>query len=191
MRASSSKRNSCNGSWLGLPSADASPATDNDNEEGASPPPLPVALVTGVNTTTPQFLMVHADHLGRPLRLTDATRATVWSASYDPFGQPWQITGTVEQNLRFPGQYFLIESGLAYNWHRLYDASTGRYTQPDPLRFVDGPTVYGYAGASPNQRVRAGLAEMAMMRTVKRFDSNVTSIVQLHLIVARCQTGSP
>jgi RHS repeat-associated protein len=59
----------------------------------------------------------------------------------------------VEQNLRFPGQYFLLESGLSYNWHRFYDASTGRYTQPDPLRFVDGPSVYGYATASPMMRV--------------------------------------
>jgi RHS repeat-associated protein len=89
----------------------------------------------------------------RPVRLTDATRATVWTAAYDPFGQPWQITGAVGQNLRFPGQYFLLESGLSYNWHRVYDASTGRYTQPDPLRFVDGPSVYGYATASPMMRV--------------------------------------
>ena len=97
--------------------------------------------------------MAHADHLGRPIRLTDATRATVWSASYDPFGQPWQVTGTVTQNLRFPGQFFLLESDLSYNWNRFYDAATGRYTQPDPLRFVDGPSVYGYAGASPMMRV--------------------------------------
>ena len=139
--------------YIWLPQDDASPAADNDNEEGASPPPLPLALVTGVNTTAPAFLMVHADHLGRPVRLTDAARATVWSAAYDPFGQPWQITGPVEQNLRFPGQYFLIESSLAYNWHRFYDPATGRYTQPDPLRFVDGPSVYGYAEASPMMKV--------------------------------------
>jgi RHS repeat-associated protein len=93
--------------------------------------------------------MVHADHLNRPTRLTDATRATVWQASYDPFGQPVAITGPVEQNLRFPGQYFVIETGLSYNWHRFYDPTTGRYTQPDPLRFVDGPSLYGYAGQSP------------------------------------------
>ena len=139
--------------YIWLPVDDVSPAADNDNEEGAQTPPLPLGLVTGVNTPAPALLMVHADHLGRPLRLTDAARATVWAASYDPFGQPVSITGTVEQNLRFPGQYFLLESGLSYNWHRFYDASTGRYTQPDPLRFVDGPSVYGYAGASPMMRV--------------------------------------
>ena len=139
--------------YIWLPVDDVSPAADNDNEEDAQTPPLPLALVTGVNTPAPALLMVHADHLGRPLRLTDASRATVWAASYDPFGQPLSITGTVEQNLRFPGQYFLLESGLSYNWHRFYDSSTGRYTQPDPLRFVDGPSVYGYATASPMMRV--------------------------------------
>jgi RHS repeat-associated protein len=149
--------------YIWLPVGDVSPAADNDNEEGAQTPPLPLGLVTGVNTPAPSLLMVHADHLGRPVRLTDATRATVWQASYDPFGQPWQITGAVEQNLRFPGQYFLLESGLSYNWHRVYDASTGRYTQPDPLRFVDGPSVYGYVGQSPMMRVDAtGLSPLAV-----------------------------
>jgi RHS repeat-associated protein len=52
-------------------------------------------------------------------------------------------------NLRFPGQYFQLETGLAYNWHRHYDPVTGRYIQPDPLRFVDGPSVYAYARSSP------------------------------------------
>jgi len=42
---------------------------------------------------------------------------------------------------------------LHYNWHRHYDPSLGRYTQPDPLVFVDGPSVYGYAGGSPLRNV--------------------------------------
>ena len=88
--------------YIWLPQGDISPAADNGNEEGASSPPLPLALVTGVNTT-PQLLMVHADHLNRPTRLTDAARAIVWAASYDPFGQPVSITGPVEQNLRRNG----------------------------------------------------------------------------------------
>ncbi len=40
-------------------------------------------------------------------------------------------------------------SGLHYNWHRHYDPSLGRYTQPDPLGFVDGPSVYAYAKNGP------------------------------------------
>jgi RHS repeat-associated protein len=58
-------------------------------------------------------------------------------------------TAPATDTLRFPGQYYQLEDGLAYNWHRSYDASLGRYTQPDPLGFVDGPSLYGYAGQSP------------------------------------------
>ena len=39
---------------------------------------------------------------------------------------------------------------LHYNWHRHYDPSVGRYTQPDPLGFVDGPSVYAYAMSNPH-----------------------------------------
>ena len=42
---------------------------------------------------------------------------------------------------------------MHYNWHRHYDASLGRYTQTDPLGFVDGPSVYGYAKGSPYRYV--------------------------------------
>ncbi len=31
----------------------------------------------------------------------------------------------------------------------LYDASLGRYTQPDPLSLVDGPNRYAYAASAP------------------------------------------
>ncbi|MCC2100630.1 MAG: RHS repeat-associated core domain-containing protein, partial [Hyphomicrobiales bacterium] len=52
-----------------------------------------------------------------------------------------------------PGQWFQLESGLAYNWHRHYDATLGRYVQPDPLGLTamlsDGPSVYGYVDGNP------------------------------------------
>ncbi len=73
----------------------------------------------------------------------------MWQDTYKPWGEVQSISGTRTNNLRFPGQYFQIETNLAYNWHRHYDPTTGRYTQPDPLRFVDGPSVYAYAGNSP------------------------------------------
>jgi RHS repeat-associated protein len=84
--------------------------------------------------------------------MTDAAKATIWQATWKPWGEVQSITGAVAQNLRFPGQYFQVETGLAYNWHRTYDPVTGRYTQPDPLRFVDGPAIYQYAMASPFMR---------------------------------------
>ncbi|QLP97381.1 MAG: RHS repeat-associated core domain-containing protein [Rhodoblastus sp.] len=50
---------------------------------------------------------------------------------------------------RLPGQWTQAENGLAWNWHRHYDPTTGRYTKPDPLRFVDGPGLYAYVGGNP------------------------------------------
>jgi RHS repeat-associated protein len=117
----------------------------NDN----SPVDLPLAVIDGVNTATPVTSHIHTDHLGRPTRMTSATKATVWQATWKPWGEIQSLSGTATNNLRFPGQYFQIETGLHYNHHRHYDPVTGRYTQPDPLGFVDGPSVYAYARSSP------------------------------------------
>ena len=104
---------------------------------------------------TPNLYFVHADYLNRPFMMTDGLKNVVWSATYWPFGEVSSITGLASNNLRFPGQYFQIEVGLHYNWYRHYDPTLGRYTQPDPLGFVDGPSVYAYARSSPAMYVDA------------------------------------
>ena len=38
----------------------------------------------------------------------------------------------IENNLRFPGQYWDVESGLLYNWWRFYYAEIGNYMRTDP-----------------------------------------------------------
>jgi RHS repeat-associated protein len=118
------------------------PANDNN------PVDLPLAVIDIVGTTA-TISTVHADHLGRPIRMTNTAKATVWAATWKPWGEVQALSGTSSNNLRYPGQYFQIETGLHYNHHRMYDPVTGRYTQPDPLRFVDGPSVYAYAKNSP------------------------------------------
>ncbi|MGL5734719.1 MAG: RHS repeat-associated core domain-containing protein, partial [Beijerinckiaceae bacterium] len=93
---------------------------------------MPVAVVD--KTVTPnKTYAVHADHLNRPYLMTDAAKAVVWKAVYEPFGTVYSTTGAAAQNLRFPGQWFQIESNLAWNWHRHYDATLGRYISADPL----------------------------------------------------------
>lgn len=73
----------------------------------------------------------------------------VWEASYLPFGGVHASTGGID--LRFPGQWFQLESGLHQNWMRDYDPTTGRYIQADPLGLVDGASVYGYALQNPGR----------------------------------------
>ena len=67
--------------------------------------------------------------------------------------------GPEVMNGRFPGQWFQLETGLAYNWHRHYDPTLGRYIQPDPLVVDAGDaSVRGLAGDQVGTRalVNAG-----------------------------------
>jgi RHS repeat-associated protein len=52
-------------------------------------------------------------------------------------------------NLRYPGQYFDQESNLHYNYHRSYSATTGRYTQADPIGLDGVWNRFGYVGQNP------------------------------------------
>ncbi|MFY0992955.1 RHS repeat-associated core domain-containing protein, partial [Halomonas sp. C05BenzN] len=91
---------------------------------------------------------IHVDHLGTPQVLTDATGAIAWEAHYRPFGEAI-TTGSLTFSLRFPGQYHDAETGLHYNWHRVYDPQTGRYLTSDPIGLVGGLNLYLYAEANP------------------------------------------
>ncbi|ATQ70979.1 hypothetical protein Ms3S1_p20850 (plasmid) [Methylosinus sp. 3S-1] len=107
-------------------------------------------MVSDVASGSPVIYYVHADHLGRPVRMTAQNKARVWDVIYSPFGETSYIRtipGTID--LRFPGQWFQLESGLAYNWHRHYDASLGRYVQPDPIGYQGGRSLFNYADANP------------------------------------------
>jgi RHS repeat-associated protein len=109
----------------------------------------PIAVVDGVGTATPVLMHVHVDHLDRPVMMTNATGAVVWRASYLPFGEGPTITGPASLNARFPGQWFMAETGFFYNWHRWYNQALGRYMQPDPLGLEAGANRYAYALNSP------------------------------------------
>lgn len=89
---------------------------------------LPIGWVNAGAVGAPLYF-AHADHLGRIHKLSDPARAVVWHGTFGPFGEPHLITGTLAQNLRFPGQYADFETGLSYNWHRTYDPALGRYLQ--------------------------------------------------------------
>ncbi|MFZ1986986.1 MAG: RHS repeat-associated core domain-containing protein, partial [Desulfatitalea sp.] len=80
----------------------------------------------------------HNDHLGTPQKMTNATRTVVWAADYLPFGQANVTVATVENNLRFAGQYYDNETGLHYNYHRYYDPKIGRYLRADPIGLLGG-----------------------------------------------------
>lgn len=125
--------------------------------------PVPVAAV--INGT---MFAVHTDHLNTPRRLSNTSGQAVWQWKYSAFGDeqptiaatrfantalnPNPGTTTVAPitfNLRYPGQYADVESGLNYNYHRSYDSRSGRYTQPDPIGLDGGWNRFGYVESNP------------------------------------------
>jgi len=96
-----------------------------------------------------QLYYVHNDHLGTPQAITDQNQKIVWQAVYDPFGKATIITETLENNIRFPGQYFDKETGLHYNYYRYYDPTTGRYITSDPIGLKGGLNTYAYVENNP------------------------------------------
>lgn len=110
-------------------------------------------LSQGVIAQTPQTKVYYfiTDHLGTPRKMMDEAGAVVWSADYKPFGEVSSGVSTVQNNLRFPGQYFDQETGLHYNYHRYYHPRVGRYMTPDPIGLSGGINLFGYADNSPKK----------------------------------------
>ncbi|WP_329325449.1 putative T7SS-secreted protein [[Kitasatospora] papulosa] len=92
-----------------------------------------------------RFFAIITDLVGTPTELVDEsgtiswrTRSTLWGIT------AWSTDSTTYTPLRFPGQYFDLETGLNYNFHRYYDPETSRYTTADPLNLGPAPNVYSY-----------------------------------------------
>ena len=106
-------------------------------------------LSTTIGAAQAETYYFHTDHLNTPKVLTDATKQVVWQGNAKPFGETEEVVNAVDNPLRFPGQYFDVETGLNYNYMRDYDASLGRYVQSDPIGLTGGVSTYGYAGQNP------------------------------------------
>lgn len=99
----------------------------------------PLAKAEGVN-----IYHYHNDHLGTPQRMTDNLKQVVWIGEFKPFGEAMSVSGTVTNNLRFPGQYNDNESVLNYNYFRDYNTQIGRYEEADPIGLQGGINIFTY-----------------------------------------------
>ncbi|HEY2344939.1 MAG TPA: RHS repeat-associated core domain-containing protein [Xanthomonadaceae bacterium] len=107
---------------------------------------MPVGVVSG---TTLSYL--EPDQLGTPRVAIDGTsnsQTWSWSPVGDPFGQG-QPTGSLNLDLRMPGQVYDAESGLNYNYFRDYDSASGRELESDPAGLDGGISTYGYVAGNP------------------------------------------
>lgn len=101
-----------------------------------------------------QYYYYHNDQIGTPYKLTDRSGFVVWGTRFDSFGNALlSDVNQIDNQLRFPGQYFDAETGLHYNWRRYYDPIIGRYITADPIGIAGGPNLYTYADADPINRI--------------------------------------
>ena len=70
-----------------------------------------------------QVYYYHLNHLGTPQKLSDANQQVVWQGDYQPFGRANVVVNSVANNIRFPGQYFDLETEHYYNYYRDYDTT--------------------------------------------------------------------
>ena len=117
----------------------------------ATPPAPPGPPIPCTSKVGSQTYWYQNDHLGTPQKLIDTSGRVVWAATYDAFGQAQISLSEIENNLRFPGQYWDAETGLHYNWNRYYDSATGRYLSTDPAH--EGLNLYGYVFGNPNSLI--------------------------------------
>ena len=72
---------------------------------------------------------------------------------FDPsprFGEATvDVSSTITNNLRYPGQFYDQETGLNYNGFRYYDPKTGRYLRTDPIGLNGGVNLFVYVRNHP------------------------------------------
>jgi RHS repeat-associated protein len=104
---------------------------------------------TVAQVTQPKVYYYLTDHLGTPQKVIDSAGVVVWSGDYKPFGEVVITVSTVQNHIRFPGQYYEHETAQHYNYHRFYVKRLGRYATPDPTGLEGGINVYSYAANNP------------------------------------------
>lgn len=98
------------------------------------------------------------DHLGTVQEVLGPTGEVYWQGRLSAWGQLMETsTERVENNIRFPGQYWDSESGLHYNLNRHYDPRCGRYVSPDPIGVGAGLNLYRYCTNPVTQSDALGL----------------------------------
>ena len=114
----------------------------------------PVLMATRRTTADPasglETFYYLNDHLGTPQKVIDQTGNQVWEGRALAFGETQVQAGNqIENNLRFPGQYFDLETKTHQNYFRTYDQLGGRYRESDPIGLEGGVNWFAYVGGSP------------------------------------------
>jgi len=129
---------------------------------------MPIAILEpGASPAANQINYVSTDRIGTPQLVANTSQTTVWSNTYQPFGQGGNPTSAITNNIRLPGQEYDVETGFHYNLFRDYMPNLGRYLEADPIGLNGGMNTYLYAKANPGAYIdRTGLQVPLMQPSI-------------------------
>ena len=112
-------------------------------------------------TTSAGTFRIVSDHLGSPrLVVNTSSGAVLEQIDYDEFGVVTNDTSPGLTPFGFAGGLYDKDTGLVRFGARDYDASVGRWTRKDPIRFRGGMNLYRYVNNDPvNGKDSTGLTE--------------------------------
>ena len=90
----------------------------------------------------------NTDHLGSILEVTTQNGTIIAKFQYDPYGRRTQTFGTLWVDFGYAG-LFELPNGLKLAVWRIYDPSTGRWINRDPIREQVGWNLYAYCQGNP------------------------------------------
>ncbi|MDV7490697.1 RHS repeat-associated core domain-containing protein [Acinetobacter baumannii] len=97
-----------------------------------------------------QITFYHCDQVGTPQTMTNTRGECVWEILQDTWGTALEIKAVnqdnpfEQNNLRFQGQYYDLETELHYNRYRYYEPHSARYVSKDPIGLFGGLSAYIY-----------------------------------------------
>ncbi|RIY35241.1 hypothetical protein CKY20_11060 [Capnocytophaga canis] len=115
--------------------------TDNDRITWIFQDFVPVAKLQGDKSYS-----IISDHIGTPLVAIDNEGVKVWERELDIYGKVRKLQGDKWfMPFLYQGQYYDVETELAYNRFRYYSPDIGAYISQDPIGLLgNNPTLYGY-----------------------------------------------
>jgi RHS repeat-associated protein len=89
------------------------------------------------------------DHLGSIRELTDDSGNIQAQYSYDPYGQPTKLQGSLDCDFQYAGYFYEATSGFNLTRYRAYSSSLGRWISRDPIMERVGTNLYAYVDNNP------------------------------------------
>jgi len=89
------------------------------------------------------------DKPGSIREMTNSSGALEAQYSYDPYGRPTLLHGSIASDRQFAGYYFHAPSGMNLTTYRAYSSNVGRWLNRDPIKENGGTNLFAYVANEP------------------------------------------